>query len=59
MSSRFSRRVRRLRQRLSITQQRLADALGITRVSVARWETGATEPKSQWIIDRIRDLENE
>jgi transcriptional regulator with XRE-family HTH domain len=30
-----------LRERLQLTQQELADKLGIDRVTVARWETGA------------------
>lgn len=30
-----------LRERLDLTQQQLAEKLGIDRVTVARWETGA------------------
>jgi DNA-binding transcriptional regulator YiaG len=32
--------VRRIRDRLTLTQAALARALGVTRVTVARWETG-------------------
>lgn len=32
--------VKRRRQALGWSQQRLADALGVARISIARWETG-------------------
>jgi len=35
--------IRDARTRLELTQQQLADALGVHRVSVARWESGAEE----------------
>ena len=34
-----------LRQARGMTQQQLADALGIAQQSVARWETGEREPR--------------
>jgi DNA-binding transcriptional regulator YiaG len=35
--------VRRSRKRLGLTQAKFARLLGVHRVSVARWESGATE----------------
>ena len=35
--------VRRLRKRLGLTQARFGRLLGVHRVTVARWETGAAE----------------
>jgi DNA-binding transcriptional regulator YiaG len=34
-----------LRKKLKLTQQQLADLIGAQRVTVARWETGVSEPK--------------
>jgi transcriptional regulator with XRE-family HTH domain len=36
--------VRRNRERLQMTQQQLADALGVTRETVGRWENGKLKP---------------
>lgn len=33
--------LRRIRKNLSLTQEQLAERLGVTRVTIARWETGA------------------
>jgi len=49
--------VRRIRTRLSLTQAALACALGVSRVTVARWETGVyaiPEPTAR-LLQRIRD----
>jgi len=35
-----------LRKKLKMTQQQLADAIGIDRVTVARWETGKKKPSN-------------
>ena len=47
--------VRRRRLRLQLTQAALADRLGVTRVTVARWETGVyaiPEPTAR-LLQRI------
>ncbi len=48
--------VRRIRKRLRLTQADLARALGVTRVTVARWETGVyaiPEPTAR-LLQRVR-----
>jgi DNA-binding transcriptional regulator YiaG len=37
--------IRRLRKRLNLTQQQLADKIGAQRASVARWEIGLHQPR--------------
>lgn len=41
------------RQRKRLSQQRLADILGVERETVTTWESGTQGPKS---VDRLRDL---
>jgi DNA-binding transcriptional regulator YiaG len=38
-------RVRRLRRALRLTQQELAQQLGVRQQTVSEWETGAYEPR--------------
>lgn len=38
---------RLLRKRLGLSQQQLADVLGVQRVTVARWELGARNPSDE------------
>lgn len=38
-------RVRRLRERLRLTQQQLAAALGVRQQTVSEWETGLYQPR--------------
>lgn len=38
--------IKELRQRLKLTQQELADELGVARLTVIRWETGQKRPSS-------------
>jgi DNA-binding transcriptional regulator YiaG len=49
--------VRRIRHGLQLTQAALARVLGVTRVTVARWETGVyavPEPTAR-LLQRVRD----
>ena len=40
MENTFSQRLKALRQRRGLTQQELADRLGVSNKSVSRWESG-------------------
>ena len=40
----LGQRLRQLRQEKSLTLQQVADALGVTRACVSKWETGRSEP---------------
>ncbi len=50
------RQIQRLRDALGLTQQALADIIGATQVSVARWETGLHEPQGA-NLKALRELE--
>jgi transcriptional regulator with XRE-family HTH domain len=43
MASMTKDEVKRLRKKLGWTQQKLADELGVTQTSVARWEIGMNQ----------------
>ncbi|NMA37068.1 MAG: helix-turn-helix transcriptional regulator [Papillibacter sp.] len=43
-ASMIGRNIKRLREEKKITQQQLADALGITYQAVSKWECGTTLP---------------
>ena len=65
VSPRYSSRVtgdevRGIRERLTLTQAELARELGVTRVTVARWETGVyaiPEPTAR-LLQRVRNEGN-
>lgn len=49
--------LKRIRRELDLTQEALAERLGVRRVTVARWETGhrrIAEPIAR-LLQRIRD----
>jgi transcriptional regulator with XRE-family HTH domain len=48
---------RLLRQRAGLTQDEVADALGIGRTAVTRWESGAREPRRAVRLAYIELLE--
>jgi DNA-binding transcriptional regulator YiaG len=56
----FKKRVKTLRKQLGMTQQQLADVLGVNRVSVAHWETGLRRPSrmAQNFMERLRKESN-
>ena len=41
--------IRALREQLKVTQQALADLIAAQRVTVARWETGASRPTGAYL----------
>lgn len=45
----------RLREHLGKTQQEIADAIGVSRVTVSRWETGDMRmERPDWVVYRLR-----
>ena len=50
------KRIVRIREALGLTQQQLADRLGAQQPTVARWETGANQPKGAY-LKLLRELE--
>ena len=46
----------RLRKKLGITQRKLADMLGSTPATVARWETGKHQPRGGY-LKALKELE--
>lgn len=47
--------VKKLRRDLSLTQQKLADLIGVRQHTVARWETGINKPTGA-CLKALRDL---
>ena len=41
-----SNEIKELRKRLNMTQQELANAVGVDRVTIARWEAGQKKPSN-------------
>jgi DNA-binding transcriptional regulator YiaG len=52
----YSERIKRMRSGLGLTQQTLADRLGVSFATVNRWENGQTTP-SQLSWNQLRQLE--
>ena len=50
------REIQKLRKALGLTQQALADTIGASQVSVARWETGVHEAQGA-NLKALRELE--
>lgn len=46
----FSERLKELRKKRGYTQSELADILNIKRATIAKWETGMTEPRIEKLI---------
>ena len=50
MEPNIGRRIQLFRRRKGLTQEELASILGISRATLARWETGVRKPSSSWIL---------
>lgn len=44
-----SKQIKALREALDLTQQKLADTIAATQVTVARWETGISRPTGAYL----------
>ena len=51
----FSERLKELRKKRGYTQSELADILNIKRATIAKWETGMTEPRIESLI-KLADI---
>lgn len=56
MTRKFSERLRRFRQEKKLTQQELADALGVSNKTVSRWETEGGYPDVELLVPLVRIL---
>ena len=50
-----SEKVKELRRRLSMTQKKFAEAIGVHVVTIIRWEKGAFNP-SDLALEKLRQL---
>jgi transcriptional regulator with XRE-family HTH domain len=50
-----SKQIKALREALDLTQQKLADTIAATQVTVARWETGISRPTGAY-LKALKDL---
>ena len=41
--------LRNLREKNHLTQEQMAERIGVTRQAVSRWETGMTQPNPEWL----------
>lgn len=52
----FSEKLMRLRRKAGLSQEQLADQLGVTRQSVSKWESGAAMPELGKLIALVGAL---
>lgn len=50
MNVKIGEKIKTLRNRDNVTQEKLADALGLTSQAVSRWESGSGYPDIEYII---------
>lgn len=54
MTTRFPERIRHYRTKRGLSQQALADNIGVSRVSISRWENGHENPTASNFV-RLAD----
>jgi len=47
---------RDIRLAAGVSQERLAHAVGVTRITIARWEDGSRQPRGRYLDDYLRVL---
>ncbi len=52
----FSETLYRLRRKNGLSQEELADAIGVSRQTISKWETGAAMPESEKLLPLARTL---
>lgn len=57
MTTRFPERIRHHRTKRGLSQQALADSIGVSRVSISRWENGHENPTATNFV-RLADFFN-
>ena len=50
MNDNFATRLKELRQENKLSQQKLAETIGVTQKAIDFWEKGINEPKASYII---------
>ena len=56
MEAEFSERLKRYRKEKNMTQQELADALGVSNKSISRWESSGGYPDVPLLVPLARAL---
>ena len=50
MNNQFSENLRKIRKENNLSQEQLADELGVSRQAISKWESGAAYPEMEKII---------
>jgi transcriptional regulator with XRE-family HTH domain len=50
MVSKFSDRLKDLREEQKLSQRQLAEAVGTSQANISRWEAGTQDPSTEWIV---------
>lgn len=58
MTSAFGKNIRALRESRDLTQEQLADKLGVSRMTILNWERSDKKPRQKEVLESIKDLFN-